>query len=58
MDAAIEKKFEALAQDITGRASSVKCSIPDYVEGLKMIREEINTALECAEADLRRENKG
>lgn len=44
-----QEKFEALAQEISSQASSVKCSKEDYIDGLRLIIQTLQTDIEAAE---------
>ncbi len=52
MDTKLDEKFENIAQKAVDTASDVKCSVEDYIEGLRLIREEIDVAIEAAKSDL------
>ena len=53
-DGKIEKEFEKLVEEIDHRAQKIKCSIPEYIEGLQMIIDRLTSALESAQSDLER----
>lgn len=52
MSTAHADKFEKIAQDAIQAAERVKCSFPAFVEGLKVIRSEINDRVRTAEDEL------
>lgn len=45
--------FDQLGQDMLDEAAGVDCSIPEYIEGLEGILENIQTHLEAARHDLK-----
>ena len=44
--------FASIAQDMIEKAERVKCSLTDFYNGLELIREELNTRIECKETEL------
>jgi hypothetical protein len=50
--------FDKIAQEAIGKATGVKCSIEEYIDGLNQIKGEIDVAIEASEGDLAREDNG
>ena len=48
-----EEEFYDIAQEAISKASAVKCDIPDYISGLQGIIDELYTAKEAAQQDLK-----
>jgi hypothetical protein len=51
------KEFEEIAQETISKASKVKCSIQEYIDGLELITEEISVAIDAANMDLKRQEE-
>jgi len=51
----IEDEFNSLAQDVIRKAGKIECSIREYADGLQLIAEEVLTAADAAESDLKHE---
>lgn len=45
-----EQEFERIAEGVIGQADRVKCSIAEYVDGLKIIIEMLQESVDAAEA--------
>lgn len=54
----VEKQFEELGQKVVGKASSIRCSTSEYINGLEIILEDIQAALGAAKEDLKLQEKG
>ncbi len=49
-----EKEFEDIGEELDRKTSAVKCSVAEYIDGLRDIRSRIDTAIEAAESNLQR----
>ncbi len=49
----VDDQFEEIAQEMSSKASAVKCSIPEYIQGLKYIIDSLEVSIEWAEQDLK-----
>lgn len=49
--------FDQLGQDMLDEAAGVDCSVPEYIEGLESILENIQTHLAAAKQDLKDEDE-
>lgn len=52
MKAKIQKKFEAIGEDLDAAADAVQCSLEDYIEGLKLIRGRLDVSIAATEESL------
>jgi hypothetical protein len=44
-----EEEFEKIAQEASEKAAAVKCSVSEYQDGLRNIRETLQTDLQASE---------
>ena len=49
----LDEKFEAIGEKCAQEAGDVKCSIREYMEGLKQIIGHLQVCVEAAECDLK-----
>jgi hypothetical protein len=53
----VDEQFEEIREDMLRKAAAVDCSIPEYIEQLKDVIENIETAIEAAQGDLHRQEE-
>ena len=49
----IENKFDTIALQMVERAERVRCDFIEFIEGLEVIKREVDTRLEMARSELK-----
>jgi hypothetical protein len=57
MSTTTDTLFDDLAQKTRQEASKIPCSIPEYIEGLNSIIDELRIAKDAAESALRKQER-
>jgi hypothetical protein len=49
----LQEEFEAIMQDAIEDAEGVKCELPEFVEGLELMRALLDERISCARDEIR-----